>query len=167
MATLTATEQRRLGLIRPELMQKLLRLMDAASGQLGLRLYVPDEGGYRSTVKQEALYADSIAQGGGTGLAYPVARPGTSFHEYGAAFDLHILDGNDTRENYRKLADLARDIGLTAGYYFSNSDPYHFQLNETLLDAQMRWKAMKRAGIVRDVALGLVVAAIVYGVTRR
>lgn len=167
MATLTTTEQHRLGLIRPELMQKLLQLMDQAGAQLGLRLAVPDQGGLRSTARQQALYADSLAQGGGSTLAYPVARPGYSFHEYGAAFDLHILDGKDTNENYQALADLARSLGLRAGYYFKNSDPYHFELDETLLDAQMRWKAMKRAGIVRDAALTLIVAAILVGVARR
>lgn len=166
MATLTATEQRRLGLIRPEMMQQLLQLMDAA-GALGLRVYVPDDGGYRSSAKQQALYADSLAQGGGSVLAYPVGKPGTSYHEYGAAVDLHILDGKGSDENYQALADLARQQGLTAGYYFSNSDPYHFQLNESLLDAQVRWRAMRRVGIVRDVALSLIVAAVLVGVARR
>jgi LAS superfamily LD-carboxypeptidase LdcB len=172
MATLTITEQHRLGLVRPELMQRLLRLLDDAQAQLGFTLAVPDYGGTRTTAVQQQLYADSLAQGVGGALAYPVAKPGTGRHEYGAAFDLHIVDGGSNDDgtgsegDYQQLADVAQNLGLVAGFYFANSDPYHFQLNEPLADSQARWAAMKRAGIIQTVAVVLVAVGLASALTR-
>jgi hypothetical protein len=171
MATLTPTEQKRLGLIRPELMQDLLQLMDAAKTQLGFTTTIPVDGGSRSLANQTALYNDSIAQGGGT-LAYPVGKPGNSRHEYGAAFDLNILaggsntDGTGCDNDYEQLAQLAESLpgapGLIAGYYFAErgegkSDPYHFQLNESLATSEATWAAMQKAGIVKGAAIASVI----------
>lgn len=163
MARLSPTEQSRLGRIRPELMQALLWLLDAATAQLGFTLAVPDAGGFRSIAKQQALYADSIAQGGGV-LAYPVATPGNSRHNYGAAFDVHIVaggtndDGTGDDGDYERLAEVAETFpgtpGLRAGYYFperspgTQRDPFHFQLDESLDDSRSKWAAMQKAGIV-------------------
>jgi hypothetical protein len=172
MARITATERQRLGRVRPETFEKLLELMDAAEAR-GFTVAVPDFGGIRSTARQTRLYNDSLQQGGGQ-LAYPVGKPGTSRHEYGAAFDLHIVGGghgaggrgNDA--DYRQLAEDGRAIGLTAGYFWQgkSKDPYHFQLNESLEDSKARWQAMKSAGIVRAVALVLV-AALAVAVARQ
>lgn len=157
---LTTTERRRLGRVRPALLENVSALMDAAGEQFGFTLAVPDDGGTRSTELQKALYADSLAQGGGK-LAYPVASPGHSRHEYGAGFDVHIIaggsnpDGTGSDDDYRRLADLGESLpgnpGLTAGYYFkarglaTHSDPYHFQLNEPFQTSVDEWAAMNRA----------------------
>jgi hypothetical protein len=163
-------------------MQGLLALMDAAAGAYGWKTYVPDFGGLRSDAQQQALYADSLAQGDGTQTAYAVGTPGHSRHEYGAAFDLHILtggsnaDGTGSDGDYARLAQLAESLalspGLEAGYYFadryagSQKDPYHFQLREPLQASIDRWHAMKAAGIVKAVAIGLLFAAALIGIGR-
>lgn len=155
---LTSTQQQRLGLVRPELRQLLAQLLDAAALALGFRCEIPEDGGTRTAERQAALYADSLAEGGGT-LAYPVAPAGRSRHQYGAAFDLDIVaggsaaDGTGTTDDYRQLADLARSLGLTAGYYFSHSDRYHYQLTETLEDSIARWPALQTSHYVKWVAI--------------
>src|SRR4051812_30889085 len=93
MGTLSSDERRRLGTVRTELLSKLLELKDRAAAY-GLAPVVAEDGGFRSHATQTALYADSLAQGGGS-LAYPVATPGNSRHEYGAAFDLSLPGGDD------------------------------------------------------------------------
>jgi hypothetical protein len=149
VATLTPTEQRRLGVVRPELLAALLQLMDAAK-DAGYTPFIPEYGGTRDTVTQARLRADSLRQGGGS-LAYPVAKPGTSRHEFGAAFDMQLQDGHDV--DYAWLAAVGEQLGLKAGYYFAErgegqKDPYHFQLNESLSESIAKWRAMQDAGIV-------------------
>lgn len=57
-----------------------------------------------------------------------------SVHQSGNAFDAVPLDdkGNilwEDKEKFKKMADIAVDLGLTAGYYFrSLKDSPHFQL---------------------------------------
>jgi len=167
---LTATEQQRLGLIRPELRSALVALMGAAAATYSFTTAVPLDGGTRTAEKQTALYLDSLAQGGGTELAYPVGEPGSSRHEYGAAFDLHIIrggtgdDGAGSDRDYAQLAELAESFGLTAGYYWSHSDPFHFQLSEPLQVSIEAWAAMRRDRLVTIAAVaigaGLIVAAV-------
>jgi hypothetical protein len=148
---LTPQERARLGDVRPELLLQLLALQDSALQQLGYVLAVPVDGGTRTNARQAQLYADSLAQGGGV-LAYPVAKPGSGRHEYGAAVDLHIVaggsddDGRGSDDDYRALADVALQLGLVPGYYFEKSDPFHFQLNETLAQSQARWADMQGQG---------------------
>lgn len=167
MATLTRTEQQRLGLVRPELMQRLLVLMDRAHDE-GYVTYVPDFGGYRSLATQQQLHDDAVAQGVGGDTAYAVGLPGKSRHNYGAAFDLQIENGSD--DDYARLAELGESIGLVAGYYFAargvgKKDPYHFQLDETLQESIDRWAAMKAAGIIKPLVIAAAVI-LAFGVLR-
>ena len=170
MATLSATEQRRLGRVRPELMQLLLQFYDAANAA-GYRLAIPELGGYRSTAQQSRIYADALAAGGGADTGYAAGRPGHSRHQYGAAFDVHIVaggnegDGTGTDADYAELARIGEELGLTAGYYFAErdvgkKDPYHFQLSEPFEDSVAKWNAMKTAGIVKSLAIIAIAAAI-------
>lgn len=171
---LSLTERVRLGVVRPELEQLLLDLKDGAATQLGFTLEVSADGGTRSLARQAALYADSVAQGGGT-LAYPVGRPGSSRHNYGAAFDVHIVaggsaaDGTGTDDDYRSLATFGESLseapGLTAGYFFAQrgqgamSDPYHFQLRELLATSKALWPAVvRRAALIGFAIVGSVAA---------
>jgi hypothetical protein len=166
---ITATERARLGTVRPEILEALAALMDAAGAQLGLTLAVPDDGGTRSVQRQAELYADSLAQGGGVDTAYAVAQPGHSRHNYGAAFDVQIVaggsngDGTGSDGDYEQLATLGEALaltpGLTAGYFFAargvgKIDPYHFQLNEPFQTSVDRWTAMQRSSTI--VALGII-----------
>lgn len=160
MARLTNAELQRLGHTRPETLALVITMLNLAEGHYGYTLMVPEDGGTRTTARQAELYAASS-----NGADYAVGRPGTSRHEYGAAFDLHIIGGGNGEngagddDDYRNLAELAEGIttippGLTAGYWFDarglgRHDPYHFQLNESLLDSQMRWKILQRAGIAK------------------
>lgn len=174
MASLSVLERVRLGVVRPELEQLLLDLKDAAATQLGFTLEVPADGGTRSVARQTALYTDSLQQGGGT-LAYPVGKPGSSRHNYGAAFDVHIVaggsagDGTGTDDDYRSLGTLGESLtdapGLTAGYFFaqrgqgSMSDPYHFQLREPLATSEALWPAVvRRAAYIGFAIVGAVTA---------
>lgn len=174
MARLTRTEQRRLGRLRPETMELLLQLLDAAALELGFSLYVPDKGGTRSIAEQEELYRAALVAGGGRQTAYAVAAPGQSRHNYGAAFDVHIFaggagpNGTGTDDDYRQLAELGERLGLTAGYYFDaremgKHDPYHFQLNEPFNASVDRWKAMQLAGIVKTLSVVAIAAALFGG----
>lgn len=56
------------------------------------------------------------------------ALPGYSWHNWSQAMDCLITDG--THADYGVYADTARDLGLTAGYYFSHYDGVHVQLSE-------------------------------------
>jgi len=175
MATITPTERKRIGLVRPEMWTFWLTLNDRANTELGYRIAVPEHGGTRSTKEQAALYADSLQQGGGQ-LAYAVGVPGHSRHQYGSAIDGDIIaggsnaDGTGSDDDYKRLADLAEEIGLEAGYYFdvrynSRKDPYHFQLNEPLQQSIDRWHAMLAAGIGKAMLASIAVVGL--GLLRR
>ena len=61
------------------------------------------------------------------------AIPGYSWHHYGFAVDCCIIDHgkaiwNETDNRYKQYADIARQLGLTAGYYFKDSDGVHVQM---------------------------------------
>jgi hypothetical protein len=165
MARLTQTELARLGATRPETLALLLALLNRAEAELGFTLAVPPDGGTRTTQRQAELYADSAG-------TYATAPPGRSRHEYGAAFDVHIIAGGNgdggtgDDDDYRELAELGERItgippGLTAGFFFDarglgKHDPFHFQLNETLLDSQLRWKTMQRVGVAKAFTVFLI-----------
>jgi len=170
MAQLSAVDRAHLGDVRPDLLQRVLQLLDSAQAQLGFTLAVPADGGVRTNARQAQLYADSLAQGGGV-LAYPVATPGSGRHEYGAAVDLHIIaggavdGGRGTDADYQQLADVAEAVGLVAGYYFSNSDPYHFQLAEPLAESQAQWAQLHNGhgpGAVLLLVVAVAIGAAAY-----
>lgn len=168
MATITATERKRLGQVRPELWPLLLALMDSSESELGRKLYVSDFGGQRTSAIQARLYADSLDANGNQ--LYAVGKPETSRHVYGAAFDVHFV-GEGTDDEYRQLADIGEELGMVAGYYFDHRgvgkhDPYHFQLNEPLQTSVDRWNAMQRLGIVKAAGAAVLIA-LAIGLTNR
>lgn len=64
------------------------------------------------------------------------AIPGLSWHQWGLACDLY-WDSNGTApggvewskmEGYREFAKIARDIGLTSGFFWRSRDAVHVQL---------------------------------------
>lgn len=136
MAFLSLRESVEMFGARPELLALQSQLMDRFEKQTGKRSFVPVDGGVRSHARQAKLDADSQGK-------YPVATAGSSFHEYGAAFDLNIVGGYDAA-GYRVLADIAREIGLRPGYDFANRDEFHFELRESLSTAKAKWAALQK-----------------------
>jgi hypothetical protein len=60
--------------------------------------------------------------------------PGYSWHNWGQAYIYTVLgeDGRDllpTSNVYKKTAELAKDVGLTAGFYLKPKQPYLIQLS--------------------------------------
>lgn len=145
MAFLSPVEVARLGIPRPELLAKLTALMDAFEKATGRKTYVSDRGGVRSTALQAEIHADSVAQG------FRAAPAGSSPHEYGAAFDLHIVGiPDDAAANkrdplYLQLAAIGESLGLKAGIRWSGKpDPYHFELDESLPVMREKWAAFQK-----------------------
>lgn len=77
--------------------------------------------GRRTSAEQTRLYRDFLA--GRSRL--PVARPGTSFHEFGLAVDLVF----PTVEQWEIAAEVAPAYGLL----WRRSDPVHFELSREFL----------------------------------
>jgi hypothetical protein len=61
--------------------------------------------------------------------------PGSGWHQWGEAADCYCYKGGKMVKNgsdpvYKKYADAARSLGLTAGYYFKKRDAGHVQLRK-------------------------------------
>lgn len=62
------------------------------------------------------------------------ALPGNSWHHFGEAVDImYIKDNgnalwNGSAAEYKLLAEVSRDLGLTSGYYFTFRDSVHVQM---------------------------------------
>lgn len=90
--------------------------------------------GYRSSEKQDDLYALGRTK---PGRIVTQARGGSSWHNFGLAFDLGVFrDGfyldeaheRYTTRLYREIAPIAQAIGLEPGVLFKRfPDPAHFQ----------------------------------------
>jgi hypothetical protein len=154
----------------PELRDAELTLR-AQAAELGIVYEIPAFGGLRTAAEQAQLVKwrdEAVARGE---PSYPVAPAGASKHGAGGAFDLRILrvGARDTSRTspdkdaaldaaYRQLADRADRAGLRAGYFFSRSDPFHFELPGTLAELARRW------GVFAQGAGGTVVALALLGV---
>lgn len=78
----------------------------------------------RSREEQQRLYDAWLARGK-TGL--PAAPPGQSKHEQGLAFDVAI-QGGGSPEQWQRLGQLGKSMGLRWGGDFSRADPVHFEV---------------------------------------
>jgi D-alanyl-D-alanine carboxypeptidase-like protein len=105
--------------------------------------------GYRQADYTAALNAGQIRPDTTLQQFRPIAPFGSSFHNYGAAFDV-IVSGRPSTLSYDQAVALlgryAPSIGLRWGGLFRNPDPPHFELAITLADAQARYKAMLAGG---------------------
>lgn len=154
MAFLTPAELLRIAPLRPELRDIVLPIMQAVEDATGHTITVPPNGGYRSNATQVELYANRASN------PYPVAVPGKSRHEYGAAVDLDIIGGADS--DYSQMATIASSqFGLASGY---PGDRVHMQLDETLDQSIAAWNDLQ-ASRGADVSTLLLVGLAVYVLT--
>lgn len=139
MAILTPLELARIALLRPELRAAVLPIMDDVERATGKKVTIPPRGGFRTHAQQAALYATASTN------PYPVAAPGQSYHEYGAALDLNILGG--TAADYQAMgAIVTGTYGLVSGL---PADPVHMRLNESLDQAIATWNEITQARVTR------------------
>ena len=170
MASYTNAELARLDGTLPETRAKERTLRDRAERELGIVYVIPPYGGERTPADQAQLVkwrdeavaaAREKARRAGKSAAeieragkaawYPVAPVASGKHPKGGAFDVKIVKHRETTNDraYRKLADLARSIGLTAGYYFSRPDPFHFELPLSVAELARRFDAFSSTPIGR------------------
>jgi peptidoglycan L-alanyl-D-glutamate endopeptidase CwlK len=118
--------------LKPELQSLAQKLIEQAKMQ-GINLIVTDT--LRTKKQQEALYN----QGRTTeGPIVTNAKPGTSLHEKGLAFDVAVLDknGKPSWPNDTNLWNLIGKIGLSLGLEwggnFKSPDYPHFQIKNNI-----------------------------------
>ena len=134
MAILTPAELVRIAGIRPELRALVLPIMQAVEDATGKKLTIPPRGGLRTYAQQVDLWNDRANN------PYPVAQPGRSYHEFGAAVDLNIIGGTD--DDYAMMATIVQQrYGLVSAY---PSDRVHVRLPITLEQAQESWQNLQQ-----------------------
>jgi hypothetical protein len=147
MATLTGT--------LPDLRAAYAKL-DAYAKSQGIGIAVADFGGVRTLADttrilkfreddyRVAVQNGSIAPDTTLNRFRPIAPFGSSYHNYGAAFDVMITSRPATLSYGAALAKLgsyAPSIGLRWGGAFTNPDPPHFELAITLEQARQKYAA--------------------------
>jgi peptidoglycan LD-endopeptidase CwlK len=130
---------RRLEGIHPGLASRARGMLDRCA-QAGLALLITQ--GYRSYAEQDSLYA----QGRTTpGRIVTNARGGQSYHNFGLAFDIVVLDAMGKAEwdeghpGWTLAADVGRAVGLEwGGAWVQFKDLPHFQYSGGLTLARCR-----------------------------
>jgi peptidoglycan L-alanyl-D-glutamate endopeptidase CwlK len=124
------TQAEHLASLRPEVAAKAKELLGDVSAALDKKLVLVQS--FRSPEEQAILYA----QGRTTpGPVVTGAKPGTSYHEFGLAFDVAILDsaGKPTWPNdvalWTQIGKLGEELGLVWGGRFPSPDYDHFELH--------------------------------------
>jgi hypothetical protein len=143
--------------------------LSAYASGFGITLGIADFGGLRTAADtaiiladRDADYAAALAAGtidsGETIDEFrPISPFGTSYHNYGAAFDVSLdaLPSDETSgQALVVLGDYAPTLGLVWGGRFTDPDPTHFELAMSLQDAAAAYLAM-----TGDVAAGDTAAA--------
>lgn len=100
---------------------------------------------YNADVKAGRVSSDTTLQ------AYrPINAFGTSWHNYGAAFDVAIVSRPSGMSDYdakKFLGQFAPSVGLRWGGLFKNADPPHFELAISLADAKARYAALGNGSV--------------------
>jgi D-alanyl-D-alanine carboxypeptidase len=99
---------------------------------------------YEAALKRGAIQADTTLN-----QFRPIAPFGSSYHNYGAAFDILIMSKPAGLTDYQAkkiLAVGAPGLGLRWGGTFSNPDTPHFELAIPLDEAKRRWAAYQGGG---------------------
>lgn len=135
--------------------------LDTFARQHGITIGVADFGGvrtladttrilgYRTDDYQAALRAGTIRPDTTLQQFRPIAPFGSSFHNYGAAFDVRIIARPAAMTEYAALRALglyAPNIGLRWGGNFTNPDTPHFELAIPLSEAKARYTSFASSG---------------------
>lgn len=111
--------------LSPELLPIAERFFLACSDK-GYNLKITQ--GLRTREQQARLYAQGRTS---PGVVVTHAKPGTSYHETGKAFDVcfeGLVPYPSDDAHWKAIADIGVSCGLTAGYYFhAFKDRPHFQ----------------------------------------
>lgn len=97
--------------------------------------------GYRDADYAAAIAADPNVANIPINTWRPIAPFGSSFHNYGAAFDVKITSapaGMSFDDALQELKSLAPSVGLSSSVA---NDPPHFELPISLDDARAQWSA--------------------------
>jgi D-alanyl-D-alanine carboxypeptidase/LysM domain len=123
-----AVSAQRLGTLHPRLAQLGVRLLDQCAAA-GLALMVTQ--GLRTMAEQNALYAQGRTA---PGKIVTNARGGQSYHNFGLAFDVLVLDAmgkaqwSDAHPGWRQAGLTAEALGLEwGGHWTGLKDLPHFQ----------------------------------------
>lgn len=100
--------------------------------------------GRRTMEEQRRLYAQGRTK---QGKVVTNAQAGQSAHNFGYAVDLaplkqdgKTIDWNASKETWKRMADIAVEMGLTAGFYFSTIyDAPHIEDKKWKIQ-QAKWK---------------------------
>lgn len=148
--------------------------LDAYARSQGISIAVADFGGirtqsdttkilgYRQDDYNAALNAGLIAPDTTLQQFRPIAPFGSSYHNYGAAFDVKVVAWPSSMTQYgalKMLGAYAPSIGLRWGGTFTNPDSPHFELAITLADAKQRYTSYASSGgassTISDIASSL------------
>jgi hypothetical protein len=147
----------------PELKTKEAAFRDAMD-KVGMAYSLPDYAGVRTEAQQAQLVAwrdAAVAQGEPW---YPVAPPGSTYHEYGAAFDITITTpANPQDSDYAMAAEVGTGVGLNAGYFFDSPDPFHFELDYSIAQVQQMWTAHTATVVATTGGISVGVLALIGG----
>ena len=131
----------RLDTLEPEFREKVKELLTAVEEATGRKWELSDA--RRTISRQDALYSQGRTT---AGKVVTMAKGGESPHNFGLAADLWPLtDGQDfdweaDDQLFFTMAMLAREMGLTAGYFFKSiHDAPHVEWS-TWREARAAWK---------------------------
>lgn len=133
----------RLETLEPDFKGQITSLLARAEAATGRKWGISD--GRRTMAQQAAIYAQGRTK---PGKVVSNAPPGSSAHNFGLAADLWPLtaDGKDfdwsaPKITFKKMADIAKEMGLTAGYYFKTIfDAPHVE-HPRWKEQRAKWKA--------------------------
>lgn len=144
----TDSTKARLKTLDPEFEDLIIRLINHCH-ERGINVQVAQA--LRTNAEQQALYDIGRTK---PGKKVTNAKPGTSFHNYGAAVDLFFLNNEKKAywdvKAFKKVWSIAKELkldkeGLVWGGEFKTLVDYpHFQLGSSLEEAKKRYE--KRCG---------------------
>ena len=141
----------RLESLEPGFREKVARLIERTELATGRKWGISD--GRRTMAQQKAIY-DQPHDGKDNDHDGKIdepdekvsnAPPGYSAHNFGLAADLWPMKGKDfdwtaNQALFKTMADIARSMGLTPGYYFKSiHDAPHIE-DPSWKDVQLAWK---------------------------
>ena len=132
----------RIETLEPEFAEKVKELIHRTEMTTKLKWVITS--GRRTMAEQLKLYEQGRTA---PGKVVTNARPGSSAHNFGLAADLAPMrrDGRiwweAPKATWQTMADIARELGLTSGFYFTTIfDAPHVE-DKTWRTVQAKWKA--------------------------